>query len=145
MVAHPIASAFPLLTPAQLERVSGISENVAIDKGTVLLREGQRSEALYLITDGVADLIKHLLEQELVVTELKPGDLLGEMSLAGDFPATATVKAATNVVALRIDKSRLMTLVESDPALGLAVFRCIASTLARRLLQITERFAFLRA
>jgi hypothetical protein len=63
------------------------------------------------------------------------------MSLAGSFPATATVKAAAD----KIDNSKLMTLLEGEPALGMAVFRSIASTLARRLFQITERFAFLRA
>jgi CRP-like cAMP-binding protein len=145
MTAHALAAAFPLLTPAQLDQISGIAENVAIEKGIVLLREGEQAQTLYLITDGIADLIKHLAEAEIVVAELKAGELLGEMSLAGNFPATATVKAATHVAALKIDKSRLMTLLESDTALGFAVFRCIASTLARRLLLITERFAFLRA
>jgi CRP-like cAMP-binding protein len=66
------------------------------------------------------------------------------MSFAGNFPATATVTAATDVAAIKIDKAKLMTLLDSDPALGMAVFRSIASTMARRLMQITERFAFLR-
>jgi CRP-like cAMP-binding protein len=142
---HPLAAAFPLLTPAQLDQISSLAENVAIEKGSVLLQEGRHPEALYMITGGVADLIKHLAETELIVAEIKAGELIGEMSFAGNFPATATVKAATDIAAIRIDKSRLMTLLERDAALGMAVFRSIASTVSRRLLQITERFAFLRA
>jgi CRP/FNR family cyclic AMP-dependent transcriptional regulator len=145
MTAHPLAAAFPLLTPAQLDQISGLAENVAIEKGSILLQEGRHPEALYLITGGVADLIKHLAEAELIVAEIKAGELIGEMSFAGNFPATATVKAATDIAAIKIDKSRLMALLERDAALGMAVFRSIASTVSRRLLQITERFAFLRA
>jgi CRP-like cAMP-binding protein len=145
MTAHPLAAAFPLLTPAQLDQISGLAENVAIEKGSVLLQEGRHPDALYMITGGVADLVKHLAETELIVAEIKAGELIGEMSFAGNFPATATVKAATDIVAIKIDKSRLMTLLERDAVLGMAVFRSIASTVSRRLLQITERFAFLRA
>jgi CRP-like cAMP-binding protein len=145
MTAHPLAAAFPLLTPAQLDQISSLAENVAIEKGSVLLQEGRHPDALYMITGGVADLVKHLAETELIVAEIKAGELIGEMSFAGNFPATATVKAATDIAAIRIDKSRLMTLLERDAVLGMAVFRSIASTVSRRLLQITERFAFLRA
>ena len=145
MTAHPLAAAFPLLTPAQLDQISSLAENVAIEKGSVLLQEGRHPAALYMITGGVADLVKHLAETELIVAEIKTGELIGEMSFAGNFPATATVKAATDIAAIRIDKSRLMTLLERDAVLGMAVFRSIASTVSRRLLQITERFAFLRA
>ena len=61
---HPLAAAFPLLTPAQLDQISSLAENVAIEKGSVLLQEGRHPEALYMITGGVADLVKHLSELE---------------------------------------------------------------------------------
>jgi CRP-like cAMP-binding protein len=145
MTAHPLAAPFPQLTPGQLARVSAIAENITIKEGSILLSEGRHADTLYVITGGVADLIKNLAEVEIVVAEIKVGELVGEMSFAGDLPASATVKAATDIAVIKIDKSKLMALLESDAALGMAVFRSIASTLARRLLQITERFAFLRA
>ena len=145
MAVHPLGAAFPQLTAAQLDQISALTEPITIKQGNLLLREGQHTETLYVITDGVADLIKNLAEVELIVAEIKAGELVGEMSFAGNFPATATVKAATEVTAIKIEKSKLMTLLERDTALGMAVFRSIASTVARRLLQITERFAFLRA
>ena len=144
MTAHPLSAAFPQLTTDQLKKISDIGEDITIKKGSVLLLEGHRAEALYIISDGVADLIKHLAEIEIVVAEIKAGELVGEMSLSGDFPASATVKAATDMAVIKIDKSRLMMLLEENTALGMAIFRSISSTLARRLLQITERFAFLR-
>jgi CRP-like cAMP-binding protein len=144
MTADPLAAAFPLLTAGQLNQISALAENITIEKGSILLREGHRADSIYLITDGVADLIKNLAEMKNFVTEIKAGEVVGEMSFAGDFPATATVTAATDIAAIKIDKSKLMTLLESDAGLGMAVFRSIASTLSRRLFQITERFAFLR-
>lgn len=144
MTADPLAAAFPLLTTGQLRQISALAENITIKKGGILLREGHHADSIYLITHGVADLIKNLAEMKNFVTEIKAGEVVGEMSFAGDFPATATVTAATDIAAVKIDKSKLMTLLESDAALGMAVFRSIASTLSRRLSQITERFAFLR-
>jgi len=144
MTTDALASAFPLLTAAQLAQISALSENITIEKGGHLLREGHDIDSIFLITHGVADLVKTLVEMKGVVTEIKPGEVIGEMSFAGNFPATATVIAATDVAAIKIDKAKLMTLLDTDPALGMAVFRSIASTMARRLMQITERFAFLR-
>lgn len=144
MTADPLAAAFPLLTTDQLNQISALAENITIKAGSILLREGHHADSIYLITHGVADLIKTLAEMKGVVTEIKAGEVVGEMSFAGNFPATATVTAATDITAIKIDKSKLMTLLEGDAALGMAVFRSIASTLSRRLLQITERFAFLR-
>ena len=144
MTADPLAAAFPLLTTRQINQISALTENITIKQGDILLREGHHTDSLYLITDGVADLTKNLVEMESVVTEIKAGELVGEMSFAGNFPPTATVTAATDIKAIKIDKSKLMDLLEGDAALGMAVFRSIASTLSRRLLQVTERFAFLR-
>ena len=144
MTTDPLAAAFPLLTTGQLNQISALAENITIKEGSILLREGHHADSIYLITHGVADLIKNLAEMKGVVTEIKAGEVVGEMSFAGNFPATATVTAATDIAAIKIDKSKLITLLEGDTALGMAVFRSIASTLSRRLLQITERFAFLR-
>ena len=144
MTANPLAAAFPLLTTGQLNQISALAENITIKEGSILLREGHHADSIYVITQGAADLIKNLAEMKGVVTEIKAGEVVGEMSFAGNFPATATVTATTDIAAIKIDKSKLMTLLEDDAALGMAVFRSIASTLARRLLQITERFVFLK-
>jgi CRP-like cAMP-binding protein len=144
MTADPLAAAFPLLTPDQLNQISALTENITIKEGSILLQEGHHADSIYIITHGVADVIKNLAEMKGVVTEIKAGGVIGEMSFAGNFPATGTVTAVTDIAAIKIDKSRLMTLLEGDAALGMAVFRSIASTLSQRLFQITERFAFLR-
>ena len=144
MTEDPLATAFPLLTMGQLKKISGLAETITIKQNSILLREGHHADSIYLITHGVADLIKNLAEMKGVVTEIKAGEVVGEMSFAGGFPATATVTAATDIAAIKIDKIKLMKVLEGDPALGMAVFRSIASTLSQRLLQITERFAFLR-
>jgi len=144
MTANPLAAAFPLLTSNQLEQISILAEHINVKAGARLLQEGQSCDSIYLITHGVADLVKSLEEMKGVVTELKAGEVVGEMSFAGNFPATATVTAATDITAIKIDKVKLMTMLEGDPALGMAFFRSIAATVSRRLLQITERFFLLR-
>jgi CRP-like cAMP-binding protein len=65
MTTDALASAFPLLTAAQLAQISALSENITIEKGGHLLREGHDIDSIFLITHGVADLVKTLVEKSL--------------------------------------------------------------------------------
>lgn len=138
-----IARSFPLLTPGQRDELLGLTESVAVEEGSILLREGDRADAIYLITDGLATVTRNVSGVDVVVSEVVEGELVGEVSFAGNFAATATVTASTDMAALRIDGRRLTTLLDGNPALGMGVYRSIAATLSQRLLNLTDRFAFL--
>lgn len=142
MTIHPLAAAFPLLNAGEIAELSTLTESVKIKEGTFLLQDGHPADALYIITDGVVSVTKNLGDVEIVIADLAEGELIGEVSFASNFAATATVRASCDLEAIKIDKARLMTLLDDNAKLGTAVYRSIALTLSRRLMQMTERFAF---
>ena len=143
MTSKHLTSFFPLLTANEISELSKVTDVVKVKEGTLLLQEGRPAEALYLITDGVVSVTKNLGEVEIVIADLAEGELIGEMSFAGNFAATATVRASCDLEAIKINTARLIKMFEGNSTLGMNVFRSIALTLSRRLLQMTERFAFL--
>ncbi|MDX1593132.1 MAG: EAL domain-containing protein [Gammaproteobacteria bacterium] len=74
--------------------------------GSVLFREGEPGEAAYIIEQGRVEVSLRRNGHDVVVAELGPGDLLGEMALldAGTRSATATAVEATTVAAIHRDQ-----------------------------------------
>jgi len=60
---------------------------VAFDAGAVLLTEGRKTDRLYVVIDGVIEILRHGIQVALVN---EPGAVLGEISVLLDVPHTAT-------------------------------------------------------
>jgi CRP-like cAMP-binding protein len=74
--------------------------------GAVIVREGERGEALFIITSGRAA-VEVLSADGAVVTTalLGPGDCFGELAFFGDSPVrTATIRAIGTVKAVKLTK-----------------------------------------
>lgn len=74
----------------------------ALQKGEILFREGDPSDAMYVIKKGRIAITKAKGESEIVLAELVPGEMLGEMAFFDNRPRSAGAKAAVDseVIAL---------------------------------------------
>lgn len=81
----------------------------------IVIGEGERGDALYIITHGTVVVSKG----EVTIAELRDGDFFGEMALLGDQVRTATVKAKTPSTLLRLTRKDVLSLADSDPDLKL--------------------------
>jgi monovalent cation:H+ antiporter, CPA1 family len=102
----------PLLKGLSEEVLNKLAEHanlVTFLTGDIVIGEGERGDALYIITHGVVLVIK----QNTVVAELKDGDFFGEMALLGDQVRTATVKAKTPSTLLRLRRRDVIQLADS--------------------------------
>jgi CRP-like cAMP-binding protein len=86
-----------------------------VEAGEVLIREGDRSDGLYVILDGTVDVTKHKAGQEALVGRLREGDLFGEVSCLRKSPATATVTARRAGTLLKLPRAEFDELVMSYP------------------------------
>lgn len=79
--------------------MSGIRE---LKKGEILFREGDASDAMYVIKKGRIAITKAKGESEIILAELVPGEMLGEMAFFDNRPRSAGAKAAVDseVIAL---------------------------------------------
>ena len=106
--------------------------------GAVIVREGDRADAAYIITAGRCEVRKRDPqdpERSQTVRELGPGDVFGETAIFADVPRSATVVALDDVSAVVVERTALDGLVASS-WLGQFV-----KALADRFLDVDARLA----
>lgn len=82
-----------------------------VKAGEVLIREGERSDGLYVILTGEV----FVEVKGAQVASLKEGDVFGEMSLLTRTVATATVKTVKKTSVLRLPREDFDALIMSHP------------------------------
>ncbi len=94
-------------------------QRLTFKKNDVLLKEGEISDAAYLILSGKVEVRKGLHGQNpRLLATLEKGNVIGELSLFDDTPHTATVVALekTEVSAMSRDEFKRMV-NEMDPVM----------------------------
>jgi CRP-like cAMP-binding protein len=88
------------------------------DPGQPLVEEGQEGQGLYLLASGAVEVVgKDSDGDELRITELGPGNVVGEISLVLRRPANATVRALTPTVALHLERDAFQDAIREHPTL----------------------------
>ncbi|HWA15119.1 MAG TPA: peptidase domain-containing ABC transporter [Gemmatimonadales bacterium] len=91
---------------------------VAFAFGQEIVREGEPSDALYVLVSGRARVIKRSDSgDEISLGNLRPGDLFGEDDIFHPGVRPATVRASSAVEALRLDQSVVAALLQQRPEL----------------------------
>jgi CRP/FNR family transcriptional regulator, cyclic AMP receptor protein len=119
------APLFEGLSKKELTELARRSEDMELDSGTVLCREGDIGQEFFVIVEGEVEVKrkgKHLGTRGA-------GDFIGEIALLEDIERTATVTAKTPVRVFVLTRPTFQHLVNEHPAVENKVMR----TLARRL------------
>ncbi|MCB9629973.1 MAG: cyclic nucleotide-binding domain-containing protein [Sandaracinaceae bacterium] len=87
-------------------------------RGDTLLVEGEDATGLFLIASGAVSVTGRDSDgDDIVLAELGPGDVVGEISLVLRRPATATVVATHPTIALELTRDRFQAAIRQHPAL----------------------------
>jgi CRP-like cAMP-binding protein len=119
------AELFAALPGEDLARIALLAEEERRGAGEEVFREGDVADALYLVASGRVK----VLRAGAVVADLGERDVFGEMAVLDPAPRSATVRAATDVVLLRIRREDFQDLLAEE----LEVARAVIRVLARRL------------
>lgn len=104
--------------------------------GEVICRQGEPGDRMFVIQSGRA-----VVEvDEVFVTELKAGDLFGEMAIVERRPRSATVRADGPARVLTLDKRAFLRQVHEDPSLAYRILE----TMSRRVRRLDGELAELR-
>lgn len=79
--------------------------------GQILLREGQRGDAMFLLREGEVEVLKEFQR----VAILHAGDIFGEMALLHGAPRTATVKTLSLCRVYRLNKVVFESVIQLFP------------------------------
>ena len=105
-----------------LARIAGITDEIAIDEGKVLITEGDRGREFFVIISGEVEVRR----KGRKVAILQAGTFFGEMALLSNQPRTATVTAVTPLRLLVIADRQFVDLLDTMPELWLKVARSLA-------------------
>lgn len=109
---------FQRLPAMNLQQVIISLQEVKLEKGEVLFRQGDVGDYYYLVREGRCTLSRKASERakEIILTELGENETFGEDALLSGEPRSMTITAATDMVLSRIDKDRFISLIKK-PAL----------------------------
>jgi CRP-like cAMP-binding protein len=116
---------FPSDLLAQMYTALQHATKVRFDAGKAIMREGEPGISMYVVMQGKVGIFIRDNEVETV----NAGGSFGEMALVDQSPRTATAIAQADSELLSINRSALMELVKSQPAIGIAMLRSIADRL----------------
>jgi CRP/FNR family cyclic AMP-dependent transcriptional regulator len=104
---------FQGLSRGELLEVAKVTEDLEVDEGRVLTREGQSGSEFFVIIEGEVAVTKDGQE----VRTLGPGDFFGEIALIEDTPRTATVTAKTPLRFFVLTRQAFRSLLAHQPEL----------------------------
>ncbi|HEX2971681.1 MAG TPA: ATP-binding protein [Tepidisphaeraceae bacterium] len=106
--------------------------------GSVLLREDEPVEGIWIILEGDIHLTRQVNSQELVLDSRSTGPIVGLLALAQRHRAFFTARAATDVTAVFVRWDQLDQIMESDPSLSVHFVTVLVRSLMTRLRRIVE-------
>ena len=122
---------FSKVEQARLKLLAFTSERVNYAAGQELCHQGDPGDAMYGILGGVADVLIDTDKGQIRVAEMRKNDFIGEIAILCDVPRTATVKAKSELIALRIAKDVFFQLVQQFPQMSVELMRELAGRLER--------------
>lgn len=109
----------------QLEHVASIVDEIDIEPGRVLCRQGDAGHEAFVIIAGEGT----VSVDGKAVDTVGPSTLIGEVSLIDHGPRTATVTASSPMDLLVIPGNRFAQLLEEVPGLPVVIMRDLAAIL----------------
>lgn len=120
---------FASLGKRELHFLADMVKAVGYPENTVLFREDDTGDHLYIIVEGQLDILRGVgTPEEHLIRIAGPGEHIGEMCfLREEGRRSATVKTRTAVRLLEISLDDLETLMERQPSVAVAIARGLTS------------------
>lgn len=96
-----------------------------LKKGEILFRENDPSDAMFVIKSGKIAITKAKGTSEVVLAELGPGDMLGEMAFFDNRPRSAGARAIIDTVVIELPFKALNTQFKTFPEWLKAIVRTV--------------------
>lgn len=134
---------FDNFSDSQLTLVAALCTPVTYNRGHVLLNENDATDEMYVIGRGGVEVLVNPAAvagrppdglEPVVLTELRQGQVVGEVSLVDQGVRSATIRVSRDdTLLLRLRRDQLMRLCETYPVLGYKLMRNLASELATKI------------
>jgi CRP-like cAMP-binding protein len=133
---------FSGLSSSELDSIKHLFSEVRVDRGEIILLEGELTERLFFVAEGVVKLFRVSAEGKEQTLELvRPGGSINEVPVFDGGPNPASAQAMGPVLLYTISKNELEAILREHPRVALNVVRVLASRI-RRLVSLVEDLSF---
>lgn len=131
-------SLFAGLQPSQLKLLAFTSQHLTFTEGDMLFSQNDSGDAAYVVLCGKAEVIVKINGSDVVVATLGENSIIGEIAILCDVPRTASVRAATRLETLCIEKEQLLKLLQEFPTMAIDLMKVLAERLAATTQDLSE-------
>ena len=128
------------MSEENLARFLGYMEVQTARQWTLIVRQGERGDSMFLVLDGEVRVRLLIDGKETTLVTLAAGDFFGEVSLFDQGPRSADVIANTDAVLLKISHRAFANLSQTAPELAAPILIGIGKTLTARIRADSKRF-----
>ncbi len=137
-------SIFGDLSEAQLQKMRSIMRKEQFNPGSMVVREGDVGDAMYILEEGTVDISKTLMlrvgrhdfgQREKTMARLSGEHhaFFGEMAMLEKHGRSATVRAVTRCCLFVIEREDFERVCEENPLMGYRIVTNIARIVSSRL------------
>lgn len=135
-------SLFQDLKEKEVKQVLGLSVPRAYPAGSVIIREDEAGDSMFIMVKGEVEITKRLglvLDEETpnerIIIRLKAeeGVCFGEMSLLENEPRSATVTALTECLLMEMGREDFLRLIRENSDMGCKILLRLAQLLSKYL------------
>jgi CRP/FNR family transcriptional regulator, cyclic AMP receptor protein len=116
---------FSRCSDQELRFVASKTDDLAVERGRVLTRQGEAADTFYVLLDGEAEVEIDGRPRRV----LHAGDFFGEISMLDRGPATATVTTRTSARLMVMSHPQFRDAIKGNPDLLLPVLEAVAERL----------------
>jgi CRP-like cAMP-binding protein len=114
------------MTPEQRATLAAVMTLRDLSHGEVLVREGDSDDHLYVVASGGVAVVKAAgTGNEVILSVLRPGDVVGELSFLDGATRYASLVAENGTRVLGLSRGDLEGLLDSNPQLVYRAMRAI--------------------
>jgi CRP-like cAMP-binding protein len=123
---------FAGLPTPRLKLIAYTAEVVRFAPGEVIVQQGDQADAVYIITEGDAEVwLRDAEGTQIHLATMGPNSLFGETAVICKGRRTATVKAKDGVATFKIAANLFLDLVRQSPEIGMQVMIVLAQRVER--------------
>lgn len=130
---------FANLDLARIKLLAFTSERTVFAAGDLLFEQGAESDAAYVVIAGTANVLIGPPENAVCVSRIEAPAIVGEMGVVTGEVRSATIRATSELTALKLRKEVFIALMEEFPDMTLSVMRLMVKRLQDNVAIVSKR------